>query len=98
MRNKVAHLVFAAWVASSGVAQAEDHEKPAAPQALTDAELDAITAAGVTVIVSNPGNAKVFNVRHDNVICVSCGGPSDATSGLIITPKGKIIIIPGGPL
>ena len=98
MLNKVAHLVLAAVVASSGVARAEDQEKPAAPQALTDADLDAITAAGVTVIVSNPGHASVFNIRHDNFICVSCGGPSDTTNGLVITPKGKIIIIPGGPL
>lgn len=100
MLKKLGRVALMACVTGSAAAFADDtQDQPAkAPQALTDAQLDAITAAGVTVIISNPGNGQTFHVRHGNFICINCGGPSDTTNGVIITPKGKFIVIPGGPL
>jgi hypothetical protein len=98
MLKKVAWAVL---IVCSAVAYAEDKRDPQAPapQVLSDAELDAITAGGVTVFIGNPGNAVVFNNSASRTICVNCGGaPSDVTFGFVIPPSGKFIVIPGGPL
>ena len=94
---------FSLCVASSGLALAEDRQdrQPSAPQALSDAELDAITAGApgpLTVIISNPGKGLVFKIDPpSHFICINCGASSDKTNGVIITPSGKFIVIPGGP-
>ncbi len=106
MLKNAAWIFLFACAVLCGVASAEEwppQPEPQAltidtPQALTDAELDAIAAGGVTVIVSNPGRANVFNTEASHIICINCGGLSDKTNGIVITPQGKFIVIPGGPL
>ncbi len=100
--NKRQLVALIACVATWGLALAEDNKEQssnAVPQALSDAQLDDITAGGVTVIISNPGSGEVSKIDNPNrFICINCGGSSDKTNGVIITPSGKFIVIPGGPL
>jgi hypothetical protein len=103
MVKTLACIVFAACVANSGLALAEEQEAEATStshKTLSDAELDAITAGGpVFVSIGNPGHANVLNIEPaTRFICINCGGaPQDVTTGLVVTPNGKVIAIPGGP-
>ena len=102
MLKKLGQAALIGCLATSSFAGADDRndqQGKAAPQALSDAELDSITASGPTIIISNPGKGEVSMVDNPNrFICINCGGPSDTTNGVIITPSGKFIVIPGGPL
>ena len=84
MLKIVARLAsLALCLAASGLAFAQEQaqEKRSAPQALTEAQLDGITAGSITfhlVSVFNPGNADVFKISPDGtrIHCVNCSGPT----------------------
>lgn len=99
MLRKTARWLLAVCVAGSGFAFAEE-QSPARtpePQALSDAELEGITAGAITfgqVSVFNPGKADVFKQPHNLIICINCfnSGSNPETTGamFLITPAGMV--------
>lgn len=96
-------------VSNSALAEQPLRSGAAGPQALSDSDLDAITAGANDDLilqykqVLNPGNAEIFKISNDGkkIHCVNCDGQTDnaQTSGFLIiikTTGAKIKCIGGG--
>ena len=86
--------LLAALSIISPFAAADDKEAPQ-PEAvaLTDAELDAVTAGFVLVSIYNPGAPvrEAPRVNEHRAVCINCGGTSGGgVFGIVITPKGDV--------
>lgn len=90
--------LLAALSMAPALAVAEDKEVPR-PEAvaLTDAELDEVTAGFVLVSIFNPGapiKDEPGRVNEHRAVCINCGGTNAGGAvGIVITPKGDMKLV-----
>ena len=64
---------------------------------LSDAELDKITAGAVSFaqhLILNPGNADVFKVRANRILCINCLGQTgngETTGAVVIVNPARTV-------
>jgi len=93
LRHLLALLALFAWLSP---VQADAPAPTSKAVQMSDAELDQVTAgnASVVILLFVPGNASIFKISGDDILCINClgqTGNSGVSGSITITTPNKTI-------